>query len=63
MVSSDIISLYSKIPLKEAIIIINNIINSETTNLVEIFLKSTYFNFRGMYMRKFKVFQWDTPYL
>ena len=47
LVNFDIVSLYTKIPMDEAIEVIKNITKNETTNLVKIFLKSTYFSFNG----------------
>ena len=47
MVGFDVVSLYTKVLIEEAITIISNITNDETTNLIRICLKSTYFTFRG----------------
>ena len=45
MVSFYVISLYTKVHVKEAITIISNITNVETSKLVKIYLKYTYFTF------------------
>ena len=47
MVSFDVVSLYTKIPVSEAISIIKEIIDEETTKMVKVCLASTYFSFRG----------------
>lgn len=46
MVSYDIVSLYTKIPVDEAIEVIRRLTDSETRNLVEVSLRSTYFSFQ-----------------
>ena len=50
MVGFDVVSLYTKVPVEEAIKFIRNITNDEKTNMVRIWfyricLKSTYFTF------------------
>ena len=48
LTSFDVISLYTKIPIDEAIEVIRDIVNNdETMKLVEICLKSTFFSFSG----------------
>ena len=48
LTSFDVISLYTKIPIDESIKVIRDIVrNGETTKLVEICLKATFFSFRG----------------
>ena len=48
LTSFDVVSLYTKIPIDKAIEFIRDIVNkNETTKLVEICLKSTFFSFRG----------------
>ena len=48
LTSFDVVSLYMKIPIDEAIKVIKDTVNNdEITKLVEICLKSTFFIFRG----------------
>ena len=47
MVSFDIVSLYTMIPIDEAINIMRNIMDKETVDLLELCLKSSYFSFKG----------------
>jgi hypothetical protein len=47
LVSFDIISLYTKIPVYDAIDIIRNLANKQTTNMERICLNSTYFPYKG----------------
>ena len=47
LVSFDVVSLYTKIPIEEAIDIINHITDKDTTKLVGICLTSTFFSFQG----------------
>ena len=47
MVSFDVVSLYTKVLVEEAIIIIRKITNNEIANLIRICLKSTYFTLCG----------------
>jgi len=46
-VSFDVVSLFTKIPINEAVEVINEITDQETAKLVEICLKSTFFSFQG----------------
>ena len=46
LVSFDVVSLYTKIPIYEAINTIRELTNSETTKLVGVCLRSTYFTFQ-----------------
>ena len=52
MVSFDVVSLYTKVSVEEAIKIISNITNDETTNMVRICLKSTCFTFQDKFYEK-----------
>ena len=45
MVSFDVVSLYTKIPVNEVVNIIKELTDEETTNLVKVCLASTYFSF------------------
>lgn len=47
MVSFEIVSLYTMIPIEEAIDVIQSITDSETTYLLKTCLKSSYFSFKG----------------
>ena len=47
MVSFNVVLLYNKVPIEEAIKIIINITNDERTNMVRIYLKYTYFTFQN----------------
>ena len=47
MVSFNVVSLYTKIPVNEGINIIKELTDKEKTNLVKVCLASTYFNFQG----------------
>ena len=47
LVSFDVISLYTKIPIQEAIDIINRITDKDTAKLVGLCLTSTFFSFQG----------------
>lgn len=46
LVSFDVVSLFTKIPINDAIDIVNNIIGLNKTKLVSIYLKSTFFSFQ-----------------
>ena len=47
LVSFDVVSLYTKIPIQESIDIINRITNKGTAMLVGLYLTSTFFSFQG----------------
>jgi hypothetical protein len=47
MVSFDVVSLFTKILVPEAINLISKLVDSETLNLIEICLTSTFFTFKG----------------
>ena len=47
LVSFDVVSLYTKVLVEKAIIIIRKITNNEIANFIRICLKSTYFTFCG----------------
>jgi hypothetical protein len=47
LVSFDVVSLFTKIPIEGAVEVINKITDEETTKLVEICLKSTFFSFQN----------------
>jgi hypothetical protein len=48
-VSFDFISLSTKIPLSQSISLISKLIDLETINLIEIFISSTFFTFKGFF--------------
>jgi hypothetical protein len=47
LISFDVVSLFTKIPLNEAIQIIKEVTDPETANLAEICLRSTFFSYQG----------------
>ena len=49
LVSFDVISLFTKIPIKEALEIINKLVNPGIANLIKIFLESTFFSYQGQF--------------
>jgi hypothetical protein len=52
LTSFDVISIFTKIPLNEAIQVINEVEDSETTKMSEVCLRSTYFSFKGEVFEK-----------
>ena len=62
LTSFDVISLYTKIPIDEAIKVIRDIVdNDEPTKLVEICIKSTFFRFRGEIYEKKEGVEMGSP--
>ena len=49
MVSFDVVSLFTKIPLPEALDIISQFVDKETLHLIEICLSSTFFSFKSKF--------------
>lgn len=49
LISFNVVSLYTCIPIKEAIVVINHLTDHETTRLVEICLTSIFFYFEGAF--------------
>jgi hypothetical protein len=47
LISFDVVSLFTKIPLDEAIQIIKEVTDPETTNLAKVYLRSTFFSYQG----------------
>ena len=47
LVSFDVVSLYTKVPIEDSIRVLREITSDEIAKLVEISLKSTYFSFTG----------------
>jgi retron-type reverse transcriptase len=52
IISFDVVSLFTKIPLNEAIQVINEVANPQTSRLAEVCLKSTFFSFQGEFYEK-----------
>jgi len=52
LVSFDVVSLYTYIPIKEAIDVINHLTDPDTACLVEICLTSTFFSFEGEFFEQ-----------
>ena len=61
MVSFDVVSLYTKIPVNEAVNIIKELTDEEPINLVKVCLASTYFSFRGKIYEKTQNMAWGSP--
>ena len=51
LVSFDLVSLYTKIPVDEAITTIRNLTDDDTAKLVEVCLKTTFFTFQQVFLR------------
>ena len=49
LVSFDVVSLYTKIPVDEAITTIRHLTNDDTAKLVEVCLKTTFFTFQQVF--------------
>jgi hypothetical protein len=47
LISFDVVSIFTKIPLDEAIQIVKEVTDPETTKLAEVFLRSTFFSYQG----------------
>jgi hypothetical protein len=52
LISFDVVSLFTKIPLDEAIQIVKEITDPETANLAEVCLRSTFFSYQGEFYEK-----------
>ena len=52
LISFDVVSLYTCIPIKEALEVIYRLTDPDTTHLVEICLTSTFFNFEGEFFEQ-----------
>ena len=63
LVSFDVVSLYTKIPIEEAIKTIKEITDEETTELVSVCLKSTFFTFRECFYEQVEGVAMGSPYL
>jgi len=47
LINFDFVSLFTKIPLDEAIQVVKEVIDPETTKLAEVYLLSTFFSSQG----------------
>jgi hypothetical protein len=54
LVNFDVVSLYTKIPVEDAIKFIEELTDKETSTLVRVFLRSTFFTFRGSFYEQTK---------
>lgn len=52
MVNFDVVSLFTKIPVPEALEMISKLVNSETFHLIKIFPTSTFFTYKGEFYEK-----------
>ena len=52
LISFDVVSLFTKIPLNEAIQVIKEVADPQTTRLAEVCLKSTFFSFQGEFFEQ-----------
>jgi hypothetical protein len=52
LISFDVVSLFTKIPLNEAIQVIKEVADLQTARLVEVCLKSTFFSFQGEFFEQ-----------
>jgi len=52
LVSFDVVSLFTKIPIPETLALISKLVDSETLNLIEIFLTSIIFSFQDKIYEK-----------
>ena len=63
LASFDVVSLFTKIPVDEALVVVREITNEETEKLARVCLKSTFFSFKLYYMNKLRVLLWDPLFL
>lgn len=61
LVSFDVVSLFTNIPINEAIDVINHITDLDTSFLVKICLTSTFFNFEGEFYEKTCIVSMGSP--
>ena len=61
LLSFDVVSLYTKIPIEEAIKTIKEITDEETTELVSVFLRSTFFTFRECFYEQIEGVAMGSP--
>jgi hypothetical protein len=54
MISFDVVSLFTKIPIPKYLDLLSKIIDLETLNVIKIFLTSTFFSFKDMWYEKNK---------
>jgi hypothetical protein len=62
MVNFDVVSLFTKILVSEALTLISNLVDPETLDLIKIFLSSTFFTFKGVCYEQTKAQPWGHPY-
>ena len=61
LVSFDVVSLYRKIPVDEAIAIIRDLTNDDVAKLVEVCLKSTFFTFQQIFHEQIESVAMGSP--
>ena len=61
LVSFDVVSLFTKIPIKEALEVIGKSVNPDITNLIKICLESTFFNYQGQFYEQTKGMVMGSP--
>jgi hypothetical protein len=54
IVSFDVVSLFTKIPVLEALDLISELVDPKTINLIKIYLTSTFFTFKGKFYEQTK---------
>ena len=62
LVSFDVVSLYTKIPVDEAITTIRNLTNDDTAKLVEVCLKTTFFTFQQVFYEQVEGVAMGSPF-
>jgi len=62
MVSFDIVFLFTKILVLEALVLIPKLVDPKILNLIKVCLTSTLFSFKNKNMNNLKAQQWDHLY-